>query len=74
MEYYIRGDTYPIKEDLKAWGCHWVPDLKAWETPYLEKEEIAYKRLKGLTESCNAFMDPVILNKECQKIQDILNK
>ena len=26
----ITGNTYPVKEQLKALGARWNPDLKAW--------------------------------------------
>lgn len=30
--HYVRGNTYPIKDQLRAAGCKWDPDAKAWWT------------------------------------------
>ena len=30
--YYIRGNTYPIKDQLRSAGCRWDRDEKAWWT------------------------------------------
>jgi hypothetical protein len=38
--HYIDGNTYPIKEQLKALGCHWDSANKRW---YSEDETIAVK-------------------------------
>lgn len=29
----ITGDTYPRREALRAAGCRWLPERKAWEAP-----------------------------------------
>jgi len=29
---YIKGDTYPIRGELRKLGCQWDPDRKAWTT------------------------------------------
>jgi hypothetical protein len=36
--YYLRGDTYPVKDQLRSAGCKWDPDAKAW---YTGKREVA---------------------------------
>jgi len=28
--YWLRGDTYPHREQLKRWGCRWSKKRKAW--------------------------------------------
>lgn len=40
MKVYIEGNTYPVKEQLKAAGCRWDKDRRAW---YAESEEVATK-------------------------------
>lgn len=74
MKYYIKGNTYQIKEDLKSFGCTWDAKLKRWNTPYLEKNELSFKRINSLVDVCNAEMIPVKLSRECKRIQDILDK
>lgn len=34
--HYLRGDTYPIKDALRAAGAHWDAEAKAWWTGQLE--------------------------------------
>jgi len=34
--HYIRGNTFPIKDRLRAAGCKWDSDAKAWWTGKLE--------------------------------------
>lgn len=38
--YYLRGNTFPIKEQLRSAGCKWDPNERAWWTG---KKEIANK-------------------------------
>lgn len=35
--HYLRGNTYPIKDAIRAAGCKWDPEAKAW---YSGKREI----------------------------------
>ena len=35
---YIKGETYPVKEQLKAIGCRWDKDRRAW---YAESQDVA---------------------------------
>lgn len=28
---YVSGDTFPIKDDLKALGCRWSPNFREWQ-------------------------------------------
>ena len=77
MNYFIRGgNTYDIKDDLKAWGCVWNPIEMCWETPWInrESEEITYKKIESLCNAVGARLIPKKLNSECQKIKSILNK
>lgn len=37
MKVYIEGETYPVKDQLKAAGCRWDKDRRQW---YAETEEI----------------------------------
>lgn len=74
MKYRITGNTYKIKDNLKAYGCTWEPDNKAWITPELLKNEQRFKALKSLTTVHNADMNPVSLSPECQTIQDIITR
>lgn len=32
MKYFVTGDTYPVKDQLKALGCRWDRDQRAWYT------------------------------------------
>jgi len=37
--HYLRGDTYPLKDALRAAGCKWDADAKAWWTGKRETAE-----------------------------------
>lgn len=39
--YYAKGDTYPVKDELKAAGMKWNSDLKTWESPNKPSKEFA---------------------------------
>ena len=71
-EYYLRGNTYQIKEDLKAHACVWCPGQKAWKTPPIIEGEMDFKLIESLATAVGAQMYPIELSEECQKIQDIL--
>lgn len=57
--HYVLGNTYPIRAELRAAGCKWDPDVKAWYSGKREtverfaarvsagevKAEAAYRRL-----------------------------
>jgi len=70
--YKITGNTYEIKEDLKARNCKWNTIEKCWVTPSLTTDEISYKQLTSITNAVGAYMIPVKLSGDCKKIQDIL--
>lgn len=70
----IKGNTYQVKDDIKAFGCRWDNDKKAWITPELSKEDLQFKRLKGLVEACDGEIFPLVLTGQAKTIQDILNK
>ena len=71
--YYVYGNTYNIREDLKAWGCIWDAKRKEWKTPPMSKDEPMYRQLSSLALAVGGGLTPEKLSKECQKIQDILN-
>ena len=37
---YVTGNTYPVKEELRALGCRWDAGRRAW---YTDSEEVAAK-------------------------------
>lgn len=39
MSVAITGNTYPVKEQLKALGGHWNAERKAWMVPEAKVEE-----------------------------------
>lgn len=39
-KFFVEGNTYPVKEQLKALGCRWDGDRRAW---YAETQEVADK-------------------------------
>ena len=74
-QYWIQGgNTYDIREDLKAWCCVWDPGRRAWKTVFLKEDEVAYKRIKSICDANDCVMTKVKLSKEAQDIQRILNK
>lgn len=42
--HYISGDTYAIRGQLKAAGCHWDPERRAWWT---SKPDVAERFARG---------------------------
>lgn len=74
MHYFISGETYSIKEDLKSCGCIWVPKKKKWKTPSLEEDEPLFKKIKSMCRYSGVKMVPEEMNKECKKIQEILGR
>jgi|SRR5579859_2543135 len=42
----ITGNTYPVKDQLKALGARWNPDQKAWMVPD-DKAEAARQLVQG---------------------------
>lgn len=50
--YYIAGNTYPIKDQLRAAGCKWDPDRKQWWTGKKDvAERLASKEIKPAAQS-----------------------
>lgn len=45
--FYLRGNTYPIKDQLRAAGCKWDADAKSW---YTSKRELA-EQLAGQSQA-----------------------
>lgn len=61
------GNTFKIKEDLKAHRCKENSQNKTWTTQPLTKHDTRYKMLKSLTSAVGAEMYPVSSNN-IQKI------
>lgn len=38
-EVWIKGETYKIKEELKAMGYRWDPDARLWYKEWIEGDE-----------------------------------
>lgn len=74
MEYYLKGDTYAIKEELKAHRCFWDEGKRAWRTPYLEKDSERFKRIESICLAFGIQMIPVQLTGECKTVQEILSR
>lgn len=71
MDYWVKGQTYELKEELKEWGCIWDGGRRMWKLCGIKsKEDPAYKEIVLL--GCKLI--PMKLSDDCQKIQDILNK
>ena len=49
----ITGNTYPVKDQLKAMGARWNPDQKAWMVPEAKAEE-ARKLVTGGSHATSA--------------------
>jgi len=73
MKYYITGNSFSIKDELKSFACTWNKERKAWHTIDLEKDELTYKRLKSLCNTFDLDMNPEKLSPECEEIQKILS-
>lgn len=73
MKYYLSGDTYQIKDDLKAFGCKWDGVLNRWTTPEIFIDEVIYKKLKSLMQAIGGHIIPSQQTQQIRKIQDILN-
>lgn len=72
MQYEIYGNTYNIKDYLKAHDCRWDSVKKCWRTQELEKDNLTYKQLKSISEAHDCDFLPLVLSNECNKIQSIL--
>jgi len=48
----ITGNTYPVKEQIKALGGRWNADQKAWMIP-ADKADAARKLVAGASKSSN---------------------
>lgn len=55
--YYIVGDTYGIREELRDAGCHWDPAERAWWTG---KQEIAERFAQGSSGESSERSDPTV--------------
>jgi hypothetical protein len=43
----ITGNTYPVKDSLKALGCRWNGDMKAWVAPTAQIYEQGMRLVVG---------------------------
>ena len=66
MDYWIKGETFSVKEELKSWGCLWVEEKRLWKVTHTRPSDIVYKSLKQL----GLELVPLELPPETQKIQD----
>lgn len=44
-DYWIKGNTYELREFLKNWGCMWYPDEKAWKMYCSCPEDMDYRAI-----------------------------
>ena len=69
QDYWIKGNSYELKEEIKHWGGVWVPEKRMWKIHYTNSNQGDYKQLEKL----GLKLIPINLSPECKKIQDILN-
>lgn len=74
QRYVVRGSTFQIKDDLKAFGCEYQGKKKIWVTPSIEKGSLPYKRLKSMAEAVGGNLEPLKLEGQAKVISDILYK
>jgi hypothetical protein len=53
--FYLRGNTYPVKDALRSAGCKWDPDARCW---YTGKRELAEQCAQGIIPSPVASSGP----------------
>lgn len=71
MDYWVKGNTYTVKDELKEWGCLWDDKRRMWKLTGIEsKNDPAYKEIAML--GCQLIA--VHLSSQAKTIQDILNK
>lgn len=74
MKFIIIGNSFPIKDDLRALGCEWDKAKRYWKTPSLEREDLNYKRIKSICTSFSLDLVPLRPREEhVGKIQEIIN-
>ena len=73
-KYIITGNTFDIKDDLKAYGCRWDANLKAWVTKLIEHGSRSHLALTSICKSAGVYMDKVAVTEKAKKIQTILIK
>lgn len=44
---YLLGNTYPVRDQIRALGAHWDPDRKAWWTAKADEARQLVERLNG---------------------------
>ena len=47
-DYFIKGNTYPVREIIKSWAGYWVTENKCWRIDSLEENDPALKAIKSL--------------------------
>lgn len=53
----VTGNTYPVKDQLKALGARWNPDAKAWMVA-ADKAEAARKIVAGTAQTTSSAYRP----------------
>lgn len=66
----ITGNTYPVREQLKAIGGRWVPNKKAWSVP-VEKESEAKTLVANATTATTATKHKPNRCKVCGAVASI---
>jgi hypothetical protein len=73
--YYLRGNTRPIKGQLKEAGCHWDPEEGAWWTSKRDVAERFQREASALPEPpapCEPSADDVAITGNTYSIRDQL--
>ena len=65
--FYLRGNTYPLKDQLRGAGCKWDPDTKCW---YTGKRELAEQCAQGIIPTPVASSDPSTASLESMQNAD----
>lgn len=70
QDYWIHGDTFPVKDELLGWGCYWVVKKRLWRVDCTDKDDVIYKAIKEL----GVDLIPVVKNETQKKISAIMDK
>ena len=65
----ISGNTYPVKDQLKALGGRWNPDQKAWMVPSDRAE-----RARELVSGSRPGVPGMASEKQCGAIEKLLRR
>jgi len=55
---YLTGDTYPFRDQIRAAGCRWDPDRKAWWTAKADVAERIVRECEGLAAGEHTLCPP----------------